>query len=188
MKLSALLVVVMTGTAACGGTSVVAPTSSTRAPAPAPPNPPAPPPEMIGRYVATLAASASCASALPPTARERTYTAMLLSDGRIDWTGPALTPGHRPMSWGTLVDGVFSFSIDNDRDPQSDDFHGLWDAIGGDTILNISGKGRGIVDGGEITGVLDGFFAFYGPAFNPTLEMVGSYCRATDHRFTFVRQ
>ena len=186
MKSSALIVVALLAAAACGSTSVVAPTASSSAP----PNPPPPSSEVIGVYLATQAASVSCASALPATARERTYTATLLSDRRIDWTGPTLNPpsGHRPISSGTLAEEVFSFSIDIDRDPQSDDFHGLWDELGGGTILNISGKGNGTAHDGEITGMLSGVFAFYEPVPDPNRLWIGHYCSARDHRFRFVRQ
>lgn len=188
MRSSALYLVAVLGTAACGGTSVVAPTSSPPVPVPTPPNPPSPPAEAIGVYLVTFEPSASCASALPGAAQKRTYTATLLSDGRIDWSAPTLNPPswHRTISSGTFAEDVFSFSIDIDRDPQSDDFHGLWDEMGGGTFLNISGKGNGNVHDGENTGVLNGVFAFYEP--DPHRFRIGRYCSATDHRFRFVRQ
>ena len=178
MKTS-LIVAAILSAAACGSTSVVAPTSL--------------PPrrgEVIGVYRATFAASTSCASALPAEARERSYTATLLSDGRIDWSGPTLNPpsGHRPISSGTFTQGVFSFNIDIDHDPQSDDFHGLWDEMGGGTILNISGKGNGTAHDGELAGVLNGVFAFHEPALDPNGSWIGRYCSASDHRFRFEPQ
>ena len=144
---------------------------------------------VLGVYTATFAASPACASALPSAARERTYTATLLSDGRIEWTGSTLRPppGHRPISSGTFSEDVFSFSIDVERDPQSDDFHGIWDDMGGGTYLTISGKGSGTVDDGEITGLLKGMFAFYEPVPNPNIVQVGHYCTAADHRFRLVK-
>ena len=186
MKASTLIVAAVLGATACGSTPVVGPTSQQP---PIPPNLPTPPAGVIGVYRATFGASASCASALPAAAQERSYTATLLSDGRIDWNGPTLNSpsGHRPISSGTLSDDVFSFNIDIERDPQSDDFHGLWDEIGGSTTLNISGKGNGTVHDDEITGLLNGVFAFYEPAPDPRLR-VGRYCAAADHRFRFVRQ
>lgn len=142
---------------------------------------------MPAVYLATFEASPSCASALPSTARERTYTARLLPDGSLEWTGPTLNPpsahGHETISSATISENTFSFFVDTDRDPQSDDFHGLWEDMGGGTILNISGKGGGRLHDGEITGTLDGLFAFYEP--NP---WAGHYCKATDHRFRFVTQ
>jgi hypothetical protein len=188
--LLAVLVIAVLNAAACGGPSVVAPTTPSAAPAPAPPNPPGPPAEVIDVYRATFAVSHSCASALPAAAQERTYTARLLSDGRIDWSGPTLNPpsGHRTISSGTLTEDVFSFNIDIDRDPQSDDFHGLWDEMGGGTTLNISGKGSGTTHDGEIIGLLNGVFAFYEPVADRNVLRIGRYCSAADHRFRFVPQ
>lgn len=145
---------------------------------------------MQAVYLATFAASPSCASALPSMARERTYTAAPLPDGSLAWTGPTLNPpsGHRTISSATFSEDVFSFFIDVDRDPQSDDFHGLWDDMGGGTILNISGKGSGRVHDGEITGMMDGLFAFYEPDPTPNVVWIGHYCLAADHRFRFVKQ
>jgi hypothetical protein len=146
------------------------------------PNPPANP---VASYLVTLTASSSCAEKLALPARERSYLATLFDDGRIEWAGPTLNPprGHLPISSGRVDDAQkrFFFSIDVDRDPQSDDFHGLSDDLGNGTFLNISGKGEGDIDGGRITGTLAGMFAFF--------ELfVGHYCSATDHHFTFVQQ
>jgi hypothetical protein len=143
---------------------------------------------MQAVYLATLAASPSCASAIPSTARERTYTAKLLPNGTLEWTGPTLNPpsGHGTISSATISENAFSFFVDYDRDPQSDDFHGLWEDMGGGTILNISGKGSGRLHDGEITGMMDGLFAFYEP--DPNVVWIGHYCHATDHRFRFVKQ
>lgn len=140
--------------------------------------------ELSGSYLATFEASASCASVLPLSVRERTYTAMIRPDGRIDWSGPSLQPppGHWPISSATLKDDLFSFSIDVDRDPQSDDFHGLWDILEGGEFLTIAGKGRGELHGGEIAGALSGSIAFF------TSSLEGHYCLATDHEFRLVRQ
>jgi hypothetical protein len=151
---------------------------------------PASSPAVLGVYAATLAASPSCASALPATARERTYTATLLVGGPIEWTAPTLKPpsGHWIVSSGTLSGDVFSFSIDIERDPQSDDGHGLWDDMGGGTFLTISGKGSGTVDDAGITGLLSGLFAFFEPVPDPSVpHIVGHYCRAVDHRFRLVK-
>jgi hypothetical protein len=143
-------------------------------------------------YSATFTASASCASELPAPARKRTYAATLLPNGNIRWTGPTVNPpgGHATISTGRIDGGVFTFSIDIDRDPQSDAFHGIWDDMGGGTILNISGKGTGTVHGNEITGMLNGLIAFYEPVVppQPGVLITGRYCQATDHAFRFVRQ
>jgi hypothetical protein len=146
--------------------------------------------DVTAVYLATLVASGSCASALPPAARERTYTATFLSDGRINWTGPTLNPpsGHRTISSATVADEVFAFSIDVDRDPMSDDFHGLWDTMDAGAFLNISGKATGSIRDREIKGTLDGLFAFYEPVANPNVLIAGHYCRAADHRFRFIKQ
>lgn len=144
-----------------------------------------------GVYQATFVAATSCAAELPTSARERTYTATLLVDGSIQWTGPTLNPpqGHRPVSSGSLVGDVFAFSVDFERDPLSDDFHGIWDDMGNGTYLNISGKGIGERHDLEITGTLDGLFAYYETVAPPPAgRVVGHYCRASDHRFTFVKQ
>ena len=139
---------------------------------------------LTGVYVATFKASASCAAALPLSARERTYTATFRPDGYIVWSGPTLQPpqGHLPISSGTITNNVLSFSIDVDRDPQSDGFHGLWDVLGDGSFLNIAGKGLGEMRAGEITGAFKGLFAFYGTLID------GRYCNATDHEFRFVKQ
>ena len=73
-----------------------------------------------------------------------------------------VTRGDVPIRWPHRVDGtnaepapgrrageVFSFPIDIERDPRSDDFHGRWDDMGGGTFLNISGNGSGRVADGE---------------------------------------
>jgi len=141
-----------------------------------------------------LSASSSCADKLPVAARHRTYTATLFSDGRIEWAAPTLNPpsGHWPISSGRVDEAQarFSFSIDVERDPQSDDFHGLWDDLGEGTVLTISGNGIGTIDGRRITGTLAGLFSFSEPAVpsNPNGSIVGHYCSATDHAFTFVQQ
>jgi hypothetical protein len=185
MKTAAPVLLVILSAAACDKASVVAPVFP-------PPtlNPPNPTGGVVGVYMATFAASPSCASELPSAARERTYTAALLSDGRIEWTGPTLNPpsGHRPISAGTFSEDAFSFFVDYERDPQSDDFHGIWDEMGGGTILNISGRGSGTVKDREITGLLNGVFAFYEPVPDPNVLLRGHYCSAADHRFRFVRQ
>jgi hypothetical protein len=188
MRRRAPLLLLLLSAAACdrrSTPSVLAPTSSPTVPAPSPPNPR----ELVAVYVSTFTASASCASALPETAQERTYTATLFSDGAIQWTGPTLnpSPGHYPVSSGSLSGDVFSFSIDFDRDPQSDDFHGISDDIGGGTFLNISGKGTGAVREGEITGAFNGLLALYEPVPDPNVLWIGHYCRAADHRFKFVK-
>jgi hypothetical protein len=127
-------------------------------------------------------------------ARQRSYTANLFNDGRIEWIGPTLNPpsGHFPISSGRVDDAQarFSFSIDVERDPQSDDFHGIWDDLGAGTFLNISGNGNGTIDGAQITGTLAGLFAFFEPVVppNPNVLLVGHYCSATDHSFTFVQR
>jgi hypothetical protein len=179
------LLIVLTA-AACDKPTAVGPTP----PPPTVSSPSNPPGSSVAVYLATFSASPSCASAIPGAARERTYTATLWSDGRIDWTAQTLhpPPGHRPISSGTLSEGTFSFFIDVDRDPQSDDFHGLWEDMGSGTVLTIAGKGRGQVLDGEITGVLDGLFAFYEPVPDPNVRWIGHYCQAVDHGFRFVRQ
>lgn len=143
-------------------------------------------------YSATFTASPSCASELPVTARERTYTATMFPDGNIRWTGPTVNPpsGHRAISSGKIDGNVLSFSIDVDRDPQSDDFHGIWDDMGNGTTLNISGKGTGRVNGVEITGRLNGLIAFYEPVVpvQSGVLITGRDCQAADHAFRFVRE
>jgi hypothetical protein len=145
-----------------------------------------------GVYTATFIASASCAAELPASARERSYTATLADDGSIQWTGPTLhsPPGHGVISAGSLVGDAFSFSVDVERDPLSDDFHGIWEDMEDGGFLNISGKGVGERHEQEINGTFDGLLAFYEPAAppNPSVLIVGHYCHASDHRFTFVKQ
>jgi hypothetical protein len=120
-------------------------------------------------YAATFTASSSCAFVLEPEARERTYTGTLRSDEIIQWSGPTLNPpsGHATISSGVLTDNALSFSIDLERDAQSDDFHGLWEDVGSGKILNISGKGSGVVRQTEVTGTFDGVFALYDPLDPP---------------------
>jgi len=140
---------------------------------------------MPASYFATLRASPSCASALPPNAQERTYSATLLPDGRLDWTGPTLNPPaahNRTVSGATISEDVFSFFIDVDRDPQSDYFQGLWDDMGAGTLLTIAGKGNGTISDEEITGNMGGLFAFYDH------WSIAHYCEASDHQFRIVKQ
>jgi len=147
---------------------------------------------VVAVYAATFTASASCASELPVQARERTYTATLLGGGNISWTGPTLKPppGHSPISHASIQDDAFSLSIDVERDPQSDAFHGIWDEMGNGTFLNISGKGSGTVQGNEIAGRLSGVISYYEPVSPPNADVLitGRYCQAADHTFRFVRQ
>ena len=167
-----------------------APTPPSPTPSP-PPIPPPPPPGAVAVYLATFVASGSCTE-LPIAVRERTYVATLFRDGRIEWTGPTLnpSPGHLPISTGSLTDDAFSFSVDVERDPQSDDFHGISDDTGNGTFLNISGEGIGSVHEGDITGTFNGLFAFYEPFLPPRPDIwwVIHYCKAADHRFRFIRQ
>jgi hypothetical protein len=81
-----------------------------------------------------------------------------------------------------LSDNTFSFSIDVARDPQSDDFHGLWEDLGSGKVLNISGKGSGVVRGSEVTGTFDGLFALYDPLDppQPGIFFTAHYCKARD--------
>ena len=140
---------------------------------------------MPASYLVTLRASPSCASALPLSARERTYSAALRPDLRLDWTGPTLNPpsaGNTTISRATIGEDAFSFSIDVHRDPQSDYFQGLWDDMGGGTVLTIAGKGSGTINDEEINGTMGGLFAFY------DVWSIAHYCEATDHRFRFVKQ
>ena len=143
-------------------------------------------------FTATLIASAACALVLEPEARERTYTVTLRSDGSIDWSRPTLNPpsGHSTISSGALADNALSFSIDVERDLQSDDFHGLWEDFGSGKFLNISGRGSGAVRGSEITGTFDGLFAVYDPLDppQPGTLFTAHYCPAKDHQFRFVKQ
>jgi hypothetical protein len=128
---------------------------------------------------------------LEPEARERTYTATLRSDGTIDWSGPTLNPpsGHGTISSGVLSDDALSFSIDVERDPMSDDFNGLSEDFGSAKVLNISGRGSGVVRGDEVTGAFDGLFALYGPLDPPQpFRFTAHYCSAGDHQFRFVKQ
>ena len=149
-------------------------------------------PDVIAVYTATLTASATCASVLEPEARERTYTATLRSDRTIVWSGPTLNPppGHAPISSGVLSDTALLYSIDVERDPQSDDFHGLWEDFGSGKFLNISGKGNGVVREAEVTGTFDGVFALYDPLDPPLPGFLFTphYCLATIHQFRFVKQ
>jgi len=149
-------------------------------------------PAVIAVYTATFTASATCAFVLQPEARERTFTETLLSAGTIDWSGPTLNPpsGHATISSGVLSDDTLSFSIDVERDPQSDDFHGLWEDFDSGKFLNISGKGSGVVRGAEVTGTFDGVFALYDPLDppQPGILFTTHYCAARDHQFRFVKQ
>ena len=149
-------------------------------------------PDVIAVYTATFTASATCAFVLEPEARERTYPGSLRSNGTIDWSGPTLNPppGHATISSGVLADNALSFSIDVERDPQSDDFHGLWEEFGSGKVLNISGKGSGVVRGSEVTGTFDGLFALYDPLDppQPGILFTTHYCTARDHQFRFVKQ
>lgn len=148
-------------------------------------------PAVRAVYTATFTASAACALVLEPEARERTYTATLRSDGMIDWSGPNLNPpsGHQTISSGVLSANSLSFSIDLERDPQSDDFHGLWEDFGSGKILNISGKGSGVVRGTEVAGAFDGLFALYDPLDppQPGTLFTAHYCAARDHQFRLVK-
>jgi hypothetical protein len=107
---------------------------------------------------------------------------------RVDGTNAAPATRPSPHLVGDTFGDVFSFSIDVERDPQSDDFHGIWDDMGGGTYLNILGNGSGTVDDGEITGLLKGVFAFYEPVRNPNIVRTGLYCTAVDHRFRLVKE
>jgi len=148
--------------------------------------------DAVAIFTATLIASAACASVLEPEARERTYTGTLRSDGTIDWSAPTLDPpsGHATVSSGVLSDNALSFSIDVERDPMSDDFHGLWEDFGSGKVLNIAGKGSGVVGGSEVTGTFDGLFALYDPLDppQPGILFTPHYCKARDHQFRFVKQ
>jgi hypothetical protein len=172
MRTGFSLLVLMVGAAACDG-------SAARRLLPTAPGQP----ELSGTFRATLVASESCASALPAAARVRTYAATLLPDGIIDWRAPTLQRPvhHRAVisSW-TLSEQVFSISIDSNRDPQSDDFGGIIDGIGTGTAVTISGRGSGVAEGGNITGVLDGVFAVYDI---PSQHWGGASCSAKDHGF-----
>ena len=186
-------VILLTGVLAGCGQEPTAPSTAPQSSAPSAPGVPNPPANPVASYLVTLTASSSCAEKLPLAARERSYTATLFTDGRIAWAGSTLNPpgGHFPISSGRVYDAQrFSFSIDIPRDPQSDDFHGLWDDLGNGTFLNISGNGSGTLDGGRITGTLVGLFAFFERVVSPTasVSLVGHYCSATDHPFTFVQR
>jgi hypothetical protein len=148
------------------------------------------PRNVDGIYLATFTASPSCAAKLPAMARERTYTARMHADGAIEWAGPTVNPpsGHRIYSAGLLSEADYSFYIDYERDPQSDDFHGIWDDFGNGRMLGISGKGMGTVHDAEITGTLRGLFQYWEPAVPPNGGIVGSFCEAGDHPFRFVKQ
>ena len=89
-----------------------------------------------------------------------------------------------------LSDNALSFSIDVERDPQSDDFHGLWEDFGSGMFLNVSGTGKGTASGGEVTGTFDGVFALYDPLDPPRPGSLRTahYCQARDHEFRFVKQ
>jgi hypothetical protein len=149
-------------------------------------------PDTAAVYAATFTASSRCAPALEPEARERAYTETLRSDGTIDWSSPTLNPpsGHATISSGVLADNALSCSIDVERDPQSDDFHGLWEDFGSGKVLNISGKGSGVVRGSEVAGAFDGLFALYDPLDppQPGILFTAHYCTARDHQFRFVKQ
>jgi hypothetical protein len=165
----------------CGGCDGVhqpaAPSGASELPGPPPATP-------VTDYAATLTASASCAAILPAEARQRTYAVQLRPSGELKWIAPTLSapPGHAPISFATVSNGTFAFSIDVERDPQSDAFNGLWDLLSGSGFLTISGKGRG-TGADNISGMFDGIFAYY-----PGVNESGQYCRAVDHHFTFVKQ
>jgi hypothetical protein len=137
---------------------------------------------MPASYLVTLRASASCAAALPLRAQERTYSAALRPDGRLGWTGPTLASGA--ISGATISEDAFSFYIEGYRDPASEYFFGLWDDMGPDTFLQISGKASGTVHDEEITGTMDGPFTFYEPGRGTGWHS----CEATDHPFRMVKQ
>ena len=187
-------IVLATGVLAGCGQPATSPSIIPQRSAPSAPTEPSPSASPAATYLVTLTASSSCAEKLPLAARERSYTATLFTDGRIEWAAPTLNPpsGHRPSSSGRVdqAQARFSFSIDVERDPQSDDFHGLWDDLGEGTFLNISGNGIGTIDGRRTTGTLAGLFAFFEPVVprNPSVLLVGHYCSASDHPFTFVQQ
>jgi hypothetical protein len=187
----AFIAMCLTLTGGCGSPNVAG--SSNRSARPSVPLPPV----IIATehgivYTATLTASATCAFVLEPEARERTYPGSLRSNGTIDWSGPSLNPpsGHATISSGVVSDNALSFSIGVERDPQSDDFHGLWEEFGSGKVLNISGKGSGVVRGGEVTGTFDVIFALDDPLDPPQPEILftAHYCKARDHQFRFVKQ
>jgi hypothetical protein len=119
---------------------------------------------------------------LPLRAQERTYSAALRPDGRLGWTGPTLASGA--ISGATISEDAFSFYIEGYRDPASEYFFGLWDDMGPDTFLQISGKASGTVHDEEITGTMDGPFTFYEPGRGTGWHS----CEATDHPFRMVKQ
>jgi hypothetical protein len=146
---------------------------------------------VVGVFAATLMASSACASMLEAEARVRTYTATLRSDGRINWSGTTLNPParHTTISSGVFSDGALAFSIDIEREPQFDYFHGLWEEFGRGMFLNISGTGKGTDSGREVTGTFDGLFALYDPLDPPWPGILPTahYCAAKDHQFRFVK-
>jgi len=103
---------------------------------------------------------------------------------------PESTFRSRDHFFSSRLRHALSFSIDIERDPQSDDFHGLWEDLGSGKALNISGKGSGVVRGAEVTGTFDGVFALYDPLDppRPGTLFTAHYCKARDHQFRFVKQ
>jgi len=120
------VIVLATGVLAGCGQPATSPSIAPQRSAPSVPTQPNPSASPAATYLVTLSASSSCADKLPVAARHRTYTATLFSDGRIEWAAPTLNPpsGHWPISSGRVDEAQarFSFSIDVERDPQSDDF------------------------------------------------------------------
>ena len=94
------------------------------------------------------------------------------------------------MSSATLSNDTLSFSVDRERDPFDDDFHGIWEEFDNGSFLTISARGVGKVDGSEVTGTFEGLFTsreLTDPRQSGT-PYVDRYCSAKDHRFPFVWQ
>ena len=144
---------------------------------------PAVPSNVVATYSATFTASPSCAPSVSTNVMARSYSATLLTDGRIQWSAPTMhpPPGHSTVSNGSMSGDRFSFSLGLSHDIQSDAFNGIWDTLSASSSLTIEGKGDGMVQGTSITGAFDGPFVYYEGE-----QVTG--CFAADHRFTFMKQ
>jgi hypothetical protein len=145
-------------------------------------------------YEATLVASPTCAENLPPDIRVRHYIATMFQTGKMNWTGPTVQqpPGHALVSSGQINGNTLTFTIGiKDPDPQSDNFHGIWDALDGTRFLTVQGSGSGTRSNdspgnGQIAGAFAGDFSYFYEIGATGVVGQTAFCTATDHTFTFV--